>query len=103
MDQSSTINELKLKRKHLERQKSIDFVESEFNSFCSTLGPEIFNENNLEEAFEKKTALISVISSIVEKIETGPPNGEYVSEMRIDRRAIDGPVLYFGQKFKNFI
>ena len=73
------------------------------------LGLEIFNENNLE-VFEKNTTLINVLDSIAEEIETGSPKGEkrneYVSEIEIIQRSIDGPVLNYcfsGQKFIHFI
>jgi hypothetical protein len=100
MNQYSIMNDLQLKRKHLERQNSIDFDES------TTLGLDILYENNLEEEFEKKTTLISVLESKVEKIETESSKDEkrnkYASEIEIIRRAIDGPVLNYcfsGQKF----
>ena len=108
MDQSSAINDIQLKRKHLEHQKSIDFDDSEFNSFCTTLGIDTLYENNLgkEEEFEKKTTLINILDSIAEGIEAESPQdekrNEYVSEIDIIRRAIDGPVLNYcfsGQKF----
>ena len=56
--------------------------------------------------FEKKTTLINILDSIAEEIETESPKdekrNEYVSEIDIIRRAIDGPVLNYGfsgQKF----
>jgi hypothetical protein len=102
MDQSSAINDIQLKRKHLEHQKSIDFDNSEFNSFCTTLGIDTLYENNLEkeEEFEKKTTLINILDSIAEEIETESPKdekrNEYISEIDIIRRAMDGPVLNYG-------
>ena len=87
-------------------EKYFSFDESKFNSFCTTLGLDILYENHLEEEFEKKTTLINVLESKIEKIETESPKdekrNEYVSEIDIIRRAIDGPVLNYcfsGQKF----